>query len=97
MISLSMSENGRIVIPAAMRSDLQIQAGERLYLEVRDGGIFMSTAAQRQSQRKAYFDRWLTAPASRVASNELIAERRLEAKAEDASSKTQSKARKHAR
>ncbi len=97
MISLSMSENGRIVIPAAMRSDLQIQAGERLYLEVRDGGIFMSTAAQRQSQRKAYFDRWLTAPASRVASEELITERRLEAKAENVSGKAQSKARKHAR
>jgi AbrB family looped-hinge helix DNA binding protein len=89
MISLSMSENGRIVIPAAMRSDLQIQAGERLYLEVRDGGIFMSTAAQRQTQRKAYFDRWLTAPANRVASEELIAERRLE--------ETKPKARKHAR
>ncbi|MDI9332936.1 MAG: AbrB/MazE/SpoVT family DNA-binding domain-containing protein [Cytophagales bacterium] len=79
MISLSMSENGRIVIPAAMRADLRIQSGERLYLEIRDGGIFMSTAAQRQTQRKAYFDRWLTAPASRVASEELIAERRLEA------------------
>jgi AbrB family looped-hinge helix DNA binding protein len=78
MISLSMSENGRIVIPAAMRSDLDIHAGVRLYLEVRDGGIFMSTAAQRQTQRKAYFDQWLTAPASRVASEELIAERRLE-------------------
>jgi AbrB family looped-hinge helix DNA binding protein len=97
MISLSMSENGRIVIPAAMRSDLQIQAGERLYLEVRDGGIFMSTAAQRQTQRKAYFDRWLTAPASRVASEELIAERRLEAKSESDSEAAKTKIRKHAR
>jgi AbrB family looped-hinge helix DNA binding protein len=97
MISLSMSENGRIVIPAAMRSDLQIQAGERLYLEVRDGGIFMSTAAQRQTQRKAYFDRWLTAPASRVASDELIAERRLEAKSESDSEPSKTKTRKHAR
>ena len=97
MISLSMSENGRIVIPAAMRADLHIQAGERLYLEVRDGGIFMSTAAQRQSQRKAYFDRWLTAPASRVASSELIAERRLETKAEDTQNNAQSKVRKNAR
>ena len=79
MLTLSMPENGRVVIPATMRTELNIQTGERLYLEVRDGGIFMTTAAQRQAQRKAYFDKWLTAPASRIASEELIAERRAEA------------------
>jgi hypothetical protein len=36
-------------------------------LEVRDGDIFMTTAAQHQTQRKAYFDKWLTAPKSRIA------------------------------
>lgn len=84
MLTLSMSENGRVVIPAAMRSELNIHAGERLYLEMRDGGIFMTTAAQRQTQRKAYFDKWLTAPASRIASEELIADRRADAAAETA-------------
>ncbi len=79
MQALSMPENGRVVIPAAMRAELNIQTGERLYLEVRDGGIFMTTAAQRQAQRKAYFDKWLTAPVSRIASEELITERRAEA------------------
>jgi AbrB family looped-hinge helix DNA binding protein len=77
--NLTMTENGRIVIPAAMRADLQIQTGQRLYLQVLDGGIFISTSQQRRQQRKNYFDQWLTAPASRIATEELIAERRLDA------------------
>lgn len=80
--NLTMTDNGRIVIPAAMRADLNIQAGQRLYLQVLDGGIFISTSQQRRQQRKQYFDQWLTAPAARVATQELIAERRLEALAQ---------------
>jgi AbrB family looped-hinge helix DNA binding protein len=77
--NLSMTENGRIVIPAPMRAELKIQAGQRLFLEVVDGGIFISTVQTRRQQRKNYFDQWLTAPASRIASEELISERRHEA------------------
>ncbi len=78
MNELTMSENGRVVIPAAMRAALGLKPRMPLYAELRDGGLFLTTAAQRSTQRKAYFDRWLTAPAERVASSELIAERRKE-------------------
>jgi bifunctional DNA-binding transcriptional regulator/antitoxin component of YhaV-PrlF toxin-antitoxin module len=53
MTTLSMPKNGRTVIPATMRTELNIQTGKRLYLEVRDGDIFMTTAAQHQTQRRA--------------------------------------------
>jgi bifunctional DNA-binding transcriptional regulator/antitoxin component of YhaV-PrlF toxin-antitoxin module len=78
MNSLVMSENGRVVIPAAMRAALGLKPRMPLYAEIRDGGLFLTTAEQRSSQRKAYFDRWLTAPSERIASTELVAERRKE-------------------
>jgi bifunctional DNA-binding transcriptional regulator/antitoxin component of YhaV-PrlF toxin-antitoxin module len=78
MNSLTMSENGRVVIPAAMRAALGLKPRMPLYAEIRDGGLFLTTAEQRSNQRKAYFDRWLTAPETRVASDELIAERHKE-------------------
>lgn len=75
---LTMTGNGRIVIPAPIRGALGIRAGQRLYLELVDGGLFLSTSEQRRAQRQGYFQQWLSAPASRIASEELIAERRLE-------------------
>lgn len=83
MHTVLMPENGRVVIPSSLRAELDLQAGQRLYLESRDGGIFMSTANQRRQQRQRYFSQWLTAPASRIASEELMAERRQEAKQDE--------------
>ena len=79
MHSIEMSENGRIVIPAAIRAALGLTPRSTLYTELRDGGLFLSTTARRNTQRSAYFNKMLSAPASRIASEELIAERRREA------------------
>ena len=79
MISLTMSENRRIVIPVAIRTALELKARTPLYAEIRDGGLLMITSSQRNVQCKAYFEQMLTAPKTRVASQEQIAERRAEA------------------
>ena len=79
MISLTMSENRRIVIPVAIRTALALKARTPLYAEIRDGGLLMITSSQRNVQCKAYFEQMLTAPKTRVASQEQIAERRAEA------------------
>ena len=79
MTSLTMSENGRIVIPVAIRTALGLKPRTPLYAEIRDGGLLLTTSSQRNAQRKAYFEQMLTAPKTRVASQELIAERRAEA------------------
>ena len=79
MTSLTMSENGRIVIPVAIRTALGLKAHMPLYAEIRDGGLLLTTSSQRNTQRKAYFEQMLTAPKTRVASQEQIAERRAEA------------------
>lgn len=84
MDALTLSENGRIVIPAAIRSALGLKPRTALYPEIRDGGLFLSTAPQRNAQRRAYFEQALTAPKAHVLSEELIAERRAESRQEGA-------------
>ena len=79
MISLTKSANGRFVIPVAIRTVLALKARTPLYAEIRDGGLLRITSSQRNVQCKAYFEQMLTAPKTRVASQELIAERRAEA------------------
>ena len=74
-----MSENRRIVIAVAIRTALALKARTPLYAEIRDGGLLLITSSQRNVQCKAYFEQMLTAPKTRVASQELIAERRAEA------------------
>ena len=78
MNALTMSENGRIVIPAAIRNALGLKPRTALYPEIRDGGLFLTTAVQRNAQRRAYFAQVLTAPQDEMLSEQLIAERRAE-------------------
>src|SRR5271165_7577744 len=76
-----LSANGRIVIPAAIREQLGVRAGDSLYLDVEAGVLRIETypARIRRIQREL-------APYRRpgiLASDELIAERREEFRREE--------------
>ncbi len=82
MTSLTMSDNGRVLIPAELREKLGFKPKSPIYVEVKDGSLVLTSAAQRSAQRRAYFDNLFTelgvAPGTSL-SDELIADRRLEA------------------
>ena len=75
------NQNGRIVIPAAIRQEMGLKAGESLLMEVEDGVLRIESylARVRRIQREiAQF-----AKPGILASDELIAERREEARREE--------------
>lgn len=77
----TMSENGRVVVPAAIRKAADIRPKEALTIQVVDGGVLIKTRRQAwveaQAAVKAVFG------PGRSPSAELIAERRLEARREE--------------
>lgn len=79
---LSLGDRGRLVLPASLRKDLGLRAGERLVLIVEPSGEMRLLSLRRQVDKcLGMFAR--LAP-ERVLSEELIAERRAEAKREKA-------------
>lgn len=77
MISMKMSEGGRVVIPAEIRRELALNDGDTVLWEMRDGIAVLTTREQQLRQVQAKLkaignpdDCW---------SDELIAERRAEA------------------
>lgn len=82
MTALAISDNGRVLIPAA-----------RLHAEVRDGRLALTSASRRYANAthanatrryaalRAYFDSHLPPAEGRSAADEFIAERRAEAEA----------------
>ncbi len=83
MTSLTMSENGRVLIPAALREQLGFKPNTRIFIEVKDGSLVLTSASQRYAKLRAYFDQVLPATPGRSTVDEFIAGRRLEAKHED--------------
>ena len=82
MTTLAMSDNGRVLIPAALREQLGFKPGARIYAEVKDGGLVLTSASQRTAQRRAYFAQLmkrLNEPDDVSLVDEFIAERRAEA------------------
>jgi AbrB family looped-hinge helix DNA binding protein len=77
-----MSDNGRVLIPAELREQLGFKPKSRLYAEVKDGSLVLTSAQQRSAQRRAYFASVVPAQEGRSLSEELIAERRQQASAE---------------
>jgi AbrB family looped-hinge helix DNA binding protein len=75
-----LSPNGRIVIPAAIREALNLKAGEMLHLEVADGVLRIESFDRKL---RAFQDELirLVGP-DRSLADELIAERREEARRE---------------
>lgn len=82
MASLAMSENGRILIPVELREKLGFKPKSPIYVEIKDGSLVLTSAAQRSAQRRAYFDnlfKELNLDPNRSLVDELIADRRAEA------------------
>jgi AbrB family looped-hinge helix DNA binding protein len=74
------NQNGRIVIPAALRKQMGIETGETVLMDVEDGVLRIESHALRirriQESLKQYIQ------PGRLLSDELIADRRAEARRE---------------
>jgi AbrB family looped-hinge helix DNA binding protein len=80
MTALAISDNGRILIPADVREKLGLKPKARLHIEIKDGSLVLTPLSQHYANLRAYLDNVLTVPEGVSLSEELIAERRLEAK-----------------
>ena len=72
-----LNENGRIVIPAAMRAALGLQSGDEVTLIVDDGELRLTTPARRIERAQRLVRKHV--PKGVSLSAELIADRRREA------------------
>mgnify|MGYP003497747678 FL=1 len=81
MTTLSISDNGRMLVPVALREQLGFKPGTRIYAELKDGSLVLTSASQRTAQRRAYFAQLMKQLKVEDVSlvDELIAERRAEA------------------
>lgn len=75
-ISVRLGDRGRLVLPAVVRRQLQLRAGERLLLTVDSGSIRIVPARQQVHEARGIYRH--LAP-KRSLADELIAERRAEA------------------
>lgn len=79
-IRLRLGENGRVVIPAQVRRELGIKAGDEILLQQEEGGFRITTRRQRIEEAQRYLRRYVKPGVSVV--DELIAERREAARHE---------------
>jgi antitoxin PrlF len=82
MHTLSMADNGRVLIPAELREELGLKPKTRFHVAIKDGSLVLTPHAQHFSNLRAYLDSVLKVPPGVSLSQELIAERRLEARRE---------------
>lgn len=75
MKSQSNVSHGRVVIPAALREQLDIQDGDQLIWSVRDGELVVTTRRAQLSKAQALFQTFAPTHSPSLA-DELIAERR---------------------
>ena len=76
MISMKLSEGGRVVIPVEIRRELGLKDGDTVLWELADGEARLTTKAARVKRAQALVRRHVPAGASLA--DELIAERRRE-------------------
>jgi AbrB family looped-hinge helix DNA binding protein len=79
-LRIRMSENGRVVIPAAIRKALGIKAGDELMLHLDEDGMKLTTTRLRVARAQRLVRKYVKPGVSLV--DELIAERRAEARKE---------------
>ena len=77
-VSAKLEKSGRVLIPAAIRRQLNLQEGSEVLLRVDETGIQLSTRQQALARVNERLRRYI--PKGRVLSEELIQERRAEAK-----------------
>lgn len=80
--SASLGERSHLVLPARLRRRLDLRPGDRFILTVDPTGGFRAATAREQAKRLRGLYREVAA--GRSLANELIAERRAEARQEDA-------------
>jgi AbrB family looped-hinge helix DNA binding protein len=78
-LKVRVGPQGRIVIPAALREELGVSPGQELVARVEDGRLVLE---RREDVVRRLKGRFAHVPAGRMLSEELIAERREEAKLE---------------
>ena len=77
---MKLNENGRVVIPAAFRAALGIQAGDELLMQLDDKELRIATMKHRIERAQKRIRSYVKP--GRLLSDELIAERREAAKRE---------------
>jgi AbrB family looped-hinge helix DNA binding protein len=77
---VTLNENGRIVIPVAMRKAMKVKPGDELLLHMEDGDLHVTTHMQRIRKAQELVRRYV--PEGVSLADELIAERREAAKGE---------------
>ena len=77
---MKVNENGRVVIPAAFRKALGIEAGDEVVLRIQDDELRITTQQRRIQRAQSRARRYLRPDTSLV--DELLAERREAAKHE---------------
>jgi len=77
----SLSNNGRIVIPAAIREEMGFATGDTLLMDVEDGVLRIESYPARIRRIQQEFAKYIKPGV--LASDELIAERREEARREE--------------
>ena len=80
-VSGKINQNGRIVIPAAIREQMGLKAGDTVMMEVEDGVLRMESHRARIRRIQEEVARYCKP--GPLASDELIAERREEARREE--------------
>ena len=83
MTTLTMSDNGRVLIPAELRARLGFKPSSRIYAEVKDGSLVLTSPERHYAKLREYFDQHLPATPGRSLVDEFIAERRAEAAREE--------------
>lgn len=81
MIQMKMSEGGRVVIPVEIRQSLGLKEGDAVLFELRDGEAVITTRTARIRRAQEMVRQYVPAGTSLV--EELIAERRQEARQDD--------------
>lgn len=72
--------NGRVVIPAAFRQAVGLVIGDEVVLRVENGAIILASRSQQIQRAQALIRRHIPTAKGVLLSDELIAERRAEAK-----------------
>lgn len=81
MISMKMSDGGRVVIPVEIRRELALKDGDTVLWDFKDGAATLTTRLAQLREAQAMVRRFV--PASVSLADELIAERRAESAAEE--------------